>query len=156
MVQPRPQLRDTEALVCKVFISADPDLYETTTRSMRLHGVVTSVRLETIFWRVLSEIGERDRMTLSQLVTKLYDEIVDARGEVENFASFLRVCCMRYQSLQALGSIPTDLSVPISSLDANAVLSRERQSTRPTCKPSADQPTRRAVAPKAASQAARG
>jgi predicted DNA-binding ribbon-helix-helix protein len=117
--------------VCKVFISADPVLYQTTTRSLRLHGVVTSLRLETIFWQVLAEIGQRDRMTLSQLVTKLYDEIVDARGEVENFASFLRVCCMRYQSLQVAGRIPTDLDVPINSLDVDAVLSQESLSRRP-------------------------
>jgi predicted DNA-binding ribbon-helix-helix protein len=118
--------------MCKIFISADPALYETATRSIRLHGVVTSIRLETLFWNVLTEIGRRDDMSLSQLITKLYDEITEARGEVENFASFLRVCCLRYLSLQLSGGIPGDVSVPIRSLDANSVLARERASHKPT------------------------
>lgn len=118
--------------MCKIFISADPVCYETTTRSIRLHGVVTSIRLETLFWSVLTEIGRRDDMSLSQLITKLYDEITEARGEVENFASFLRVCCLRYLTLQLSGGIPGDVSIPIRSLDANAVLARERAAHKPT------------------------
>jgi predicted DNA-binding ribbon-helix-helix protein len=118
--------------MCKIFISADPALYETSTRSIRLHGVVTSIRLEALFWSVLAEIGRRDDMSLSQLITKLHDEISEARGEVENFASFLRVCCLRYLSLQISGGIPDDLSVPIRSLDANSVLAQERASRNPT------------------------
>jgi predicted DNA-binding ribbon-helix-helix protein len=114
--------------MCKIFIGADPALYETSTRSMRLHGVVTSIRLETIFWNVLGEIGRRDGMSLSQLITRLYDEIIESRGEVENFTSFLRVCCVRYLSLQVTGGIPTDVSVTIRSLDADDVLARERES----------------------------
>jgi predicted DNA-binding ribbon-helix-helix protein len=112
--------------VCKIFIGADPAFYETSTRSMRLHGVVTSIRLETLFWSVLAEIGRRDDLGLNQLITKLYDEITEARGEVDNFTSFLRVCCLRYLSLQLTGGIPGDVSVPIRSLDADAVLARER------------------------------
>jgi predicted DNA-binding ribbon-helix-helix protein len=116
--------------MCRIFVGADPALYETSTRSVRLHGVVTSIRLETHYWSVLTEIGRRDDMSLSQLLTKLYDEISEARGEVENFASFLRVCCLRYLSLQISGGIPRDLSVPIRSLDANAVLAAERVSCK--------------------------
>ncbi len=117
-----------EVLMCKIFISADPAFYETSTRSIRLHGVVTRIRLETLFWSVLAEIGRRDDMSLSQLITKLYDEITEAHGEVENFTSFLRVCCLRYLSLQISGGIPGDVSVPIRSLDADAVLAREQAS----------------------------
>jgi predicted DNA-binding ribbon-helix-helix protein len=114
--------------MCKIFISADPAFYETSTRSVRLHGVVTNIRLETLFWSVLAEIGRRDGMSLSQLITKLHDEIIEARGEVENFASFLRVCCLRYLSLQISGGIPGDISIPIRSLDADTVLAREQAS----------------------------
>jgi predicted DNA-binding ribbon-helix-helix protein len=117
--------------MCKIFVRADPNLYETTTRSMRLHGVVTSIRLENLFWHVLGEIGQRDGMSISQLITKLYDEVTEARGEVQNFTSFLRVCCLRYLSLQILGGIPGDVSVPIWSLDANAVLAREHAAFEP-------------------------
>jgi predicted DNA-binding ribbon-helix-helix protein len=117
--------------MCKIFVRADPALYDTSTRSLRLHGVVTSIRLENHFWHVLGEIGQRDGLSVNRLITKLYDEIIEARGEVQNFTSFLRVCCLRYLSLQVLGAIPGDVSVPIWSLDANAVLARERAAFEP-------------------------
>jgi len=47
---------------------------------------------------------------------------VAARGEVGNFASFLRVSALRYEALLAQGRIPADNSVAIRSLDAKAVL----------------------------------
>ncbi|QNK69426.1 ribbon-helix-helix domain-containing protein [Variovorax sp. PAMC26660] len=108
--------------MCEVFISADPQSYDARTRSVRLHGVVTSIRLENLFWQVLEEIAQRDGMVVVQLIERLYDELVAARGEVGNFASFLRVCALRYEAMVAQGRIPADTSVAIRSLDAKAVL----------------------------------
>lgn len=108
--------------MCEIFISASPESYESRTRSVRLHGVVTSLRLENLYWDVLAEIGERDGMTVTHLLERLYDELVASRGEVGNFASFLRVSALRYMALQAHRRIPTDVTVPIRSLDARAVL----------------------------------
>jgi predicted DNA-binding ribbon-helix-helix protein len=111
--------------MCQVFISADPHLYDSRARSVRLHGVATSIKLENLFWQVLLEIAGRDGMSVPQLCTKLYDELVQDRGEVDNFASFLRVCCGRYMALQLSGGIPQDASIPISSLNARRVLVTE-------------------------------
>ena len=108
--------------MCEVFISADPHSYENRTRSVRLHGVVTSIRLENLFWLVLEEIARRDGMGVVQLIEKLYDELVAARGEVGNFASFLRVSALRYEAMLAQGRIPVDTAVAIRSLDAQTVL----------------------------------
>ena len=110
--------------MCEIFIRANPQSYESRTRSVRLHGVVTSIRLENLHWEVLEEIGRRDGMNVTQLLEKLYDELVRARGEVGNFASFLRVCALRYMALQARQRIPLDTNVPIASLDARKVLER--------------------------------
>ena len=85
--------------MCEIFISADPASYESRTRSVRLHGVVTSIRLEHLYWEVLEEIARRDGMSVTHLIEKLYDELVAARGR-----------------------IPADTGVPIRSLDAKAVL----------------------------------
>ncbi len=112
--------------MCQVFINADPHLYEGRARSVRLHGVATSIRLENLFWNVLEAIAQRDGMSVPQLCTKLYDELIDARGAVDNFASFLRVCCGRYLALQLSGGIPQDASIPIASLNAQRVLASER------------------------------
>jgi predicted DNA-binding ribbon-helix-helix protein len=108
--------------MCKIFISADPSSYESRTRSVRLHGVVTSIRLENLHWTVLQEIAGRDGMTVAQLIEKLYDELVVDRGAVGNFASFLRVCALRYENLIAEGRIPRSAHIPIRSLDADRVL----------------------------------
>lgn len=108
--------------MCEIFISADPASYESRTRSVRLHGVVTSIRLEHLFWEVFEEIARRDGMTVVHLIEKLYDELVTARGGVGNFTSFLRVSALRYEALVAQGRIPADVRVPICSLDPGAVL----------------------------------
>lgn len=108
--------------MCQVFISANPESYESRTRSVRLHGVVTSIRLENLHWEVLEEIATRDGMGVTQLIEKLYDELVQTRGAVGNFASFLRVSALRYMALLARQRIPADLGVPIRSLDAATVL----------------------------------
>ena len=102
--------------MCQVFLSADPQLYAHRARSLRLHGVVTSVRLENLFWQVLQDIASRDGYTVPQLCTRLYDELVAERGAVDNFASFLRVCCTRYLALQLSGAIPQDRRIPLHSL----------------------------------------
>jgi predicted DNA-binding ribbon-helix-helix protein len=111
--------------MCQVFVNADPHLYQSRARSVRLHGVATSIRLENLFWNVLDAIARRDGMSVPQLCTKLYDELIQARGQVENFASFLRVCCGRYLALQLSGGIPSDASIPIASLNAQRVLATE-------------------------------
>lgn len=119
--------------MCKIFISADPASYASRTRSVRLHGVVTSVRLENLHWAVLEEIASRDGMSVGQLITRLYDELVAERGAVGNFSSFLRVCALRYEHLIAEGLIPRDEAVPIRTLDADRVLDGLRRA-RPAAK----------------------
>lgn len=108
--------------MCQVFISADPQSYESRTRSVRLHGVVTSIRLENLHWEVLEEIAARDGLSVTQLITRLYDELVQARGAVGNFASFLRVSALRYMALVAQNRIPADPSIPLRTLNPDTVL----------------------------------
>ena len=42
--------------MCQIFTSADPELYASRARSIRLHGVATSLRLENVYWQALEEI----------------------------------------------------------------------------------------------------
>jgi len=92
--------------MCELYVKADPILYESRSRSLRIRGVVTTLRLENQFWDILREIAEVDGMTTNQLIAKLYEEVMDFRGEVVNFASFLRVSCTRYLAQKAGRQVP--------------------------------------------------
>ncbi len=111
--------------MCQLFVDADPALWVSRLRSVRLHGFSTSVRLENIYWRLLEEIAARDSLSVAEMLARLYDELLEAQGAVENFASFLRVCCARYLMLQLAGDIPSDRSRPIAGLDVKSILARE-------------------------------
>ena len=86
--------------MCEIYVKADPMLYESRSRSLRIHGGVTKIRLENHFWDILAEIAASDGYTTNQLIAKLYDELLDYRGEIDNFASFLRVSRLRSLTLR--------------------------------------------------------
>jgi predicted DNA-binding ribbon-helix-helix protein len=92
--------------MCDIYASTDPDLYECTTRSVRIGRVVTSVRIERRFWQILERIAAEEGISVSQFLTKLYEEVTARRGSVENFASLLRVVCTVYQDKRA-GGLPS-------------------------------------------------
>ena len=112
--------------MCRLFIGADSNLWHSVTRSMRIDKMSTSVRLEQFFWNILEKIAKRDDMSLAQLIAKLYNESLEEGHDIDNFASFLRVCSARYLSLQLSGDIPENIDIPISSLDAENILVREK------------------------------
>lgn len=111
--------------MCKLFINAEPELWKSSTRSLRIDGMVTSVRLENYFWSTLEAIAHRDDLNIPQMLTRLYHESIDAGHDLGNFTSFLRVCCMRYLALQLTGDIPINENVAINTLDADSILSNE-------------------------------
>ncbi|TBR38274.1 intracellular proteinase I [Marinomonas agarivorans] len=107
--------------MCQLFINADPNYWENVTRSLRIDGVTTSIRLETFFWGILEEIAKRDEMSVSQLITRLYHESLDADHDIGNFTSFLRVCCGCYLSLAADGDIQRDDITPLAELNTKSL-----------------------------------
>jgi len=111
--------------MCGLFIEADDSLWRSSTRSIRIDGVVTSIRLESFFWITLEEISDRDELSVAQLVTKLYLEAIDAQHDLGNFTSFLRVCCSRYLSLVADGRLKRDALTPLASVNATPLLELE-------------------------------
>ena len=111
--------------MCQLFISADDSLWSSKTKSLRIQGVVTSIRLEVFFWDILEELSFRDQMTVNQLITKLYLESLDADHDIGNFTSFLRVCCSRYLSLIADGDLSRETRLPLEKVDAKHIIQRE-------------------------------
>ena len=96
--------------MCEYFVKADPIQYEQRTRTIRIHGVLTSIRLENMVWDILAEMAEAERCTTNALIVQFHDEILAHRGEVPNFASFLRVTGMRFlrRKLLEAGRAPSD------------------------------------------------
>ena len=88
--------------MCSVDVDADPIQYEARTRSLRINNVLTTIRLENLFWDVLAEIAGREKKTTNQMITTLHGELSARREDSPNFTSFLRVCCLRYLSLPRL------------------------------------------------------
>ena len=82
--------------MCEFFVKADPILYEQRSRTVRIHGLLTTIRLENMVWDVLAEMAHEEGCTTNALIGQIHDEILAHRGEVPNFASFLRVTAMRY------------------------------------------------------------
>ena len=77
--------------MCDIYVSADPIHYEQRTRSMRIRGVVTSIRLENLCWDVLARIASKDQLSTNQLISQLYDEIISRQGRVDNLSSFYEI-----------------------------------------------------------------
>jgi predicted DNA-binding ribbon-helix-helix protein len=82
--------------MCKMFAGQSPELYESHTRSVRLGGHATSVRLEAAYWSTLEEIAAAQGVSLARFLTTLHDEVLDFRGEITNFTSLLRCACLTY------------------------------------------------------------
>jgi len=88
--------------MCKIYLATDPIQYEPRSRTLRIHGVATTIRLENEFWQVLQKIAESQSKTTNQIITEFYDEAVCATPDEapRNFASVLRVTCCRYLELR--------------------------------------------------------
>lgn len=114
---------DTQNEAINLFGPIDDD-WESTTRSIRISGKVTSVRLENFHWRIVKEIAEDENLLLSQLMTKLSRLASNSQGEHVNFTSFVRVCCARYlQERNKAAPVPSGAvgAGPVESTEFRAV-----------------------------------
>jgi len=80
--------------MCQVFAGQDPSGYTYQTRSMRLNGQSTSIRLEATFWVLLEQIAQSQGLSVPKFVSTLHEEVLLLHGEVQNFTSLLRCSCI--------------------------------------------------------------
>ena len=92
------RVQQDEGAMCSMFSQIDPDAYTYQTRSVRLGGHATSIRLEASFWTSLEEIAAAEKVSLGRFLTKLHDEVLEFRGEAQNFTSLLRCACLTHVS----------------------------------------------------------
>ena len=82
--------------MCQIFAGQLRSSYRQVTRSFRLHGQSTSVRLEAKFWEIVDEIAAAQDMTTTRFLARVHDEVEEIHGSVDNFASLLRCACLLY------------------------------------------------------------
>ncbi|NIQ96772.1 MAG: ribbon-helix-helix domain-containing protein, partial [Desulfuromonadales bacterium] len=70
--------------MCEIFAGQDPATYECETRSLRLNGQSTSIRLERAFWSVLDDIAASEDLSIPQFISKLHSEVLELHGEAHN------------------------------------------------------------------------
>lgn len=95
------------------------DAWNSTTRSIRINGRVTSVRLENFYWRIIYDIASSQNMPLPKLMTALSRIAKNSETKHTNFTSFLRVCCGSYLHAQRE--------------NANMVKNQGAESAQPEC-----------------------
>ena len=87
--------------MCHVFAGQEPERYACRTRSLRLNGQSTSIRLENAYWDVLDQIAKRDGVSTPMFISTLHAEVLELRGEPENFTSLLRCACLKFMEISA-------------------------------------------------------
>ena len=97
--------------MCHVFASQSPDSYAFETRSVRINGQSTSIRLEKMFWDVLEQIAREQGFSVPRFVSTLHSEILELRGEAPNFTSHLRCICLVFLSKSGRGLDATEAEV---------------------------------------------
>lgn len=63
-------------------------------RSVRLNGFSTCLRLEQIYWNILTEIARINTCSVSALLSYVDREVHLRYGGVKNFSGLVRVVCV--------------------------------------------------------------
>ena len=87
--------------MCSLFSSLGLRDFAFQTRSVRLSGHATSIRLEAAFWAMLENIAQAQDVPMGRFLSGLHDESLKAQSAQrpdaqQNFASMLRCACLAY------------------------------------------------------------
>ena len=87
--------------MCELFSGLRPESCEPVSRSLRLNGQSTSIRLERIYWETLDRMASAEGRSTASFISALHARVLEEHGEVSNFTSLLRcVCVSRFPPLQ--------------------------------------------------------
>ncbi|MEE9333939.1 MAG: ribbon-helix-helix domain-containing protein [Granulosicoccaceae bacterium] len=82
--------------MCQMFAGQPQSNYDYQSRSIRLNGLSTSVRLEQKFWEILGRMAQAEKISTPLFISTLYSEVITLHGEAKNFTSLLRCTCLIY------------------------------------------------------------
>ncbi|KAB0487296.1 Ribbon-helix-helix domain-containing protein [Pseudomonas reinekei] len=72
----------------------DMGLVQPLSRSVRLNGFATCLRLEQVYWDILTEMARVNCCSVSALLSYLDREVHLRHGGVKNFSGLVRVVCV--------------------------------------------------------------
>ncbi|WP_434766505.1 ribbon-helix-helix domain-containing protein [Pseudomonas triticicola] len=72
----------------------DMNLIRPLSRSIRLNGFATCLRLEQVYWNILGGMAEDNHCSISTLLSHVDREVHLRHGGVKNFSALVRVVCV--------------------------------------------------------------
>lgn len=72
----------------------DMGLAQPLSRSVRLNGFATCLRLEQVYWDILAEMAKINCCSVSALLSHVDREVHLRHGGVKNFSGLVRVVCV--------------------------------------------------------------
>lgn len=72
----------------------DMQLARPLSRSVRLNGFATCLRLEQVYWNVLEGMANLHHCTVNSLLSYIDREVCLRHGSVKNFTGLVRVICV--------------------------------------------------------------
>jgi predicted DNA-binding ribbon-helix-helix protein len=72
----------------------DMNLIRPLSRSIRLNGFATCLRLEQVYWNILGGMAEANQCSISTLLSHVDREVHLRHGGVKNFSALVRVVCV--------------------------------------------------------------
>jgi len=72
----------------------DMGLAQPLSRSVRLNGFATCLRLEQVYWDILGEMAKVNRCSISTLLSHVDRQVHLRHGGVKNFSALVRVVCV--------------------------------------------------------------
>ena len=81
--------------MCEVFAGQPRESYEPITRSLRLNGQSTSIRMERSFWNIIDTMADEEGISTPLFLSTLHSEVIEIHGEAKNFTSLLRCACVK-------------------------------------------------------------
>jgi predicted DNA-binding ribbon-helix-helix protein len=84
-----------QALKVDPFVNEfDMSLIQPLSRSVRLNGYATCLRLEQVYWNILGNMAADNGCSVSSLLSHVDREVHLRHGGVKNFSALVRVVCV--------------------------------------------------------------
>jgi predicted DNA-binding ribbon-helix-helix protein len=85
----------------------DMALVRPLSRSVRLNGYATCLRLEQVYWNILGNMAADNCCSISSLLSHVDREVQLRHGGVKNFSALVRVVCV----INGGGAVPPAIAV---------------------------------------------